>query len=344
MGIKALGNPTARYNAVWDKTAKGAVTPAPTPVVEASGGTTGTYSDPDGDWKYHKWQNGDPAPSMTFVVTAGGEVEWLVVGGGGGGGASKSGAAMGKGGGGGGFRSSAPEGPGGPSPTVEPTLQVTAGVTYPITVGAGGEGGPGAGGPNGYYGGHSVITDPTGTPIRSEGGGGGANWAATPAPDDPTSPENGFPLGLYYSNGGSGGGGNGGSWPGSLNMPWALGNITAGSSPTTPVPNQGYPAQTDSYGGSGGGAGGAATGGPGTPGATDPAGRGAGKASSITGSPVTYASGGRATGANASPPWPHPGTAHTGQGGNGAGSNAAPTSHGSGGDGGSGIVVIRYLQ
>ena len=65
--------------------------------VEASGGTTGTYTDPNGDWKYHKWQNGDPAPSMTFVVTAGGEVEWLVVGGGGGGGASKSGFAFGKG-------------------------------------------------------------------------------------------------------------------------------------------------------------------------------------------------------------------------------------------------------
>jgi hypothetical protein len=62
--------------------------------VEASGGTTATAS----GFKYHKFTS-----AGTFSVSAGGEVEYLVVAGGGGGGDSGYGAGdgWGKGGGGG---------------------------------------------------------------------------------------------------------------------------------------------------------------------------------------------------------------------------------------------------
>ena len=170
--------------------------------VEASGGIVSEHTDPEGTWKAHTFVN-----PGTFVVTAGGDVEWLVVGGGGGGGSYEPGVDYGSGGGGGGFRSSAPEGPGGPSPTQESALTVSE-ATYPITVGAGGRGLS----TYGYYGEPSIITAPDGTPIIAQGGGGGNGSGQTaPAAD---------------MGGGCGGGG-------------GSGNVEAGT--TTPAPTQGYP-------------------------------------------------------------------------------------------------------
>ena len=54
--------------------------------IDASGGTTSTFSDPNGDWKAHVFTS-----SGTFVVNSGsGDIEYLVVAGGGGSGGGGS--------------------------------------------------------------------------------------------------------------------------------------------------------------------------------------------------------------------------------------------------------------
>ena len=89
-------------------------------------------------------------------------------------------------------------------------------------------------------------------------------------------------------------------------------------------------------GGAGGGAGGAGTnGGSGGVGSGNTPG-GAGLANSITGSSVTYATGGDCPGTNCDQ---NPGAANTGNGGDGGYSNGCSTT---GQAGGSGIVVLRY--
>ena len=63
--------------------------------IDASGGTTSTFSDPNGDWKAHVFTS-----SGTFVVNSGsGDIEYLVIAGGAGGG-GVTGAGGGRGGGG----------------------------------------------------------------------------------------------------------------------------------------------------------------------------------------------------------------------------------------------------
>ena len=187
------------------------VSSAPVEPVVASGGTKITV----GSYSYHVIASFTPAPLQNFAVdpTSGdAECDWLVLGGGGGGGCQHSG-----GGGAGGLRSS--QGPGGPSPSSEATVTIPAGTTCPITIGTGGNAGnPGPNGncPHGGNGNHTIWTIPTGSPIRSEGGGGGSSW-------DPNA----------GSNGASGGGGNG-----QVGSAGGLGNMEAGT--TTPVPNQGY--------------------------------------------------------------------------------------------------------
>lgn len=124
-------------------------------------------------------------------------------------------------------------------------------------------------------------------------------------------------------NGGSGGGDSGlGSRGDGTNQPTA-----------TVVPNQGYPGGPTS--GSGGGAGGAGTNGQNQSG-------GAGLSSNITGSAVTRAVGGNGS---TSGPQPNPApsaAANTGSGGTGGGHDGAPGDY-TGGNGGSGIVIVRYL-
>ena len=301
--------------------------------ISATGGTV-TCS---GDYKIHTFTG----PGTFCVSNAGtpvnAKVSYLVIAGGGGGGASNPGDGSGGGGGGaGGYREGKnPADPGAPaaSPLAAAcsALPVSA-QAYPITVGAGGSGVSAPPEPNqGLNGNPSVFSTITST--AGGGGGGGAN---------PTSPTG--------KSGGSGGGaGN------------ASGSGTAGSGNTPPVtPPQGNngggispPGTTPNYGsGGGGGAGGTGTngtnlnGGPGGNGIT----------TSINASPVIRAGGGG--GGVYAGGVPFAGNGGPGGGGNGGGGSSraatsGTTNTGSGGgglsfsactsgNGGSGLVIIRY--
>ena len=93
------------------------------PELSATGGTTYT---PGNGYKYHLFTS-----SGSLVVASGSaSVEYLVVAGGGSGGYDRGG-----GGGAGGLRSNSPTCP---APRRTPTLTLSAGNTYPVTVGSGG--------------------------------------------------------------------------------------------------------------------------------------------------------------------------------------------------------------
>lgn len=237
-------------------------------------------------------------------------VDYLVVAGGGGGGGYG-------GGGAGGFRT-------------ESNVNFVMGLNYTITIGAGGTGLGGAQAATAGNGSNSVFHT-----ITSAGGGGGAGDTA-----------------INGAAGGSGGGGNrNGGIGGAGNTP----------SVTPSQGNNGGGAATQGVGGGGGGAnavGGnsiASTGGAG----------GAGKQSDITGSLITYAGGGGSgvnivisgvttvgsggTGGGGSGgkmndtttiTAPQAGTANSGGGGGGRGFGGGTTYLG--GNGGSGIVILRY--
>ena len=104
-------------------------------------------------------------------------IDYLVIGGGGGGGNSDGG-----GGGAGGYRTSMPEGPGGPSPSAESTITATVN-NYSITVGGGGAGdatptgyeNPPQGGVPGAVGGF-IGTPSIFSTVTSQGGGGGGGF------------------------------------------------------------------------------------------------------------------------------------------------------------------------
>ena len=87
MGIRGLGNPTARYIAKFSRTGDdtNAVPPAPTnSPVEATGGSTATYTDPAGDWKVHKFiASGSLVVTDIGSGTGSAEIDIMVVGGGG---------------------------------------------------------------------------------------------------------------------------------------------------------------------------------------------------------------------------------------------------------------------
>jgi len=288
--------------------------------IVATGGTVTT----SGDYKIHTFTS-----SGTFTVSSvgnpagGGDgVSYLVLAGGGGGGAAGS---RGAGGGGaGGFREGKNSGD---SYTASP-LNAPSGLTvsaqaYPITVGAGGSGGPAV-----TQGGNSVFST-----ITSTGGGTGGVEATN------------------IGNGGSGGGA--GANVGSGLQSGGLGN-TPNVSP--PQGNNGgdstpSPGPSKNAGGGGGGAGVAGGNAP-SPGSDSGTG-GDGVTSSITGSSVQRggggggsgqtpgAAGGAGGGGNGAGPTASSnlgdsGTANLG-GGGGAGGNPA-----GGGTGGSGVVVIRY--
>jgi len=276
-----------------------------------------------GNFKIHTFTGpGTFTVCKVSATAAENTVGYLVVAGGGsGGGGDNSG-----GGGSGGFR----EGRNVPidnftaSPLVAnaPTnaLTVTAGA-IPITVGGGGTGSPGA---IGVSGSNSIFST-----ITAAGGGGGGTGSG-PTGD-----------GL---NGGSGGGG-GHDTPGPLGGAGGTGNTP----PTTPA--QGFNGGTGSPGGpqyvGGGGGGSSAVGANGSPSGGGPGGNGV--STSITGAGVARGGGGGGGSEGLTSPGGTGGggdgranatvgcngTDNTGGGGGGTGSTT-------GGNGGSGIVIIRY--
>ena len=236
-----------------------------------------------------------PSTGNISVITP--TVEYLMVAGGGAGGTVRGG-----GGGAGGVLNS--------------TANVTAGVAYVITIGAGATSTTSPGAP--VRGDNSTITG--GLTLTAIGGGGGGS-------EDQAVSAN--------QNGGSGGGG-----CGSLANPGGsatAGQGSVGGNAVYSPPNYG----------AGGGGGFSAAGGNGT--STTAGNGGAGLASSISGSSVTYAGGGGGGTYNGGTP----GTGGAGGGGAGGGTNAGTANTGGGGgggagpagrggNGGSGIVIIRY--
>jgi len=269
--------------------------------ITATGGTI-TNS---GNCKIHTFTGpGTFCVSAASAQPVNNEVSYIVVAGGGGGGYD-----VGGGGGAGGFREhKSPTTPYTASP-IEGAATVTVSATgFPITVGAGGVGAtaPSRTGGNGNPSVFSTIT--------STAGGGGGGWPN-----------------LDGSNGGSGGGGGGHS----ATTCGGLGN-------TPPVsPSQGSNGGNNGISAScatGGGGGGATAVGANaicSPNAQVPG--GAGATTSITGSPVTYAAGGK--GSEDGAPTVNAGGANTGDGADGAGNSPLGNN---GAAGGSGVVIIRY--
>ena len=290
--------------------------------IVASGGTITEC----GDFRIHTFTGpGTFTVSALSPTAANNTVGYQVVAGGGAGGGSltQTGGGAG-GGGGGGFR----EGRNVPvdnftaSPLVAdaPTNAVTVTRTsFPITVGAGGSGGVknvGGSGSNSIF---STIT--------AAGGGGGGARDCTP----------------NIGNGSPGGSGGGGGWGSASSGTGGSGNTP----PTTPSQGNNGGNYSPTPGG-GGGAGGAASNGAKNGGTS--------VSSSITGASVarsgggggspdgTGGGGGAADGIPGATPTPgigNAGTANTGGGGGGIAAPGNPSST-TGGNGGSGIVIIRY--
>ena len=284
-------------------------TPAIAP--KASGGNIIDY---DGTYWIHTFLS-----SGTFTPQVGLTCDYLVVAGGGGGGTFLGSTMSGGGGGAGGFRSTVTATGGGG--TLESALSLLTATNYAVTVGAGGSGTL-TGNVQPTNGSNSIFST-----ITSTGGGYGAAAA-----------DNGS-FGLSATTGGSGGGASTNASyikaDGTANQGFGggTGNTTDGT-----VANRGA--------GGGGGAGAVGNNGSNTAGGAG----GAGVASSISGSSVTRGGGGGGAryngsagaggsgggGAGGSNSVGTSGTANTG-GGGGAGSNA------NAGNGGSGVVIIRYL-
>ena len=191
--------------------------------------------------------------------------DYLVVGGG-----ASGGIGCGGGGGAGGYRTSLPEGPGGPSPSAESTQAIANG-PYAVTVGGGGAS-AGNGSVRqtiGNAGTFSNIAFPSA--IRAEGGGGGGN------------------VGGSGQDGQPGGSGGGGTYPSGTQ---SSGNKQSPHS-GTPAPNQGYGGGASNppanYGaGGGGGAGGVGANGT----SSDGGDGGTGKQNTVTGVTLSLAGGG----------------------------------------------------
>jgi hypothetical protein len=294
----------------------------PPAFITATGGTITTT----GNYKIHTFTS-----PGTFTVTSLGNpgggpstVDYLVAAGGGGGGGAANWANSGaSGGGGGGYRESSGEDSGSysRSPLGACVSALPVSITgYPITVGAGGAGGPGIS--SGSQGSNSIFST-----ITSTGGGYGASLAAA----------------------GSGGSGGGGSW---------CQSTTGGAGNTPPVsPPQGNPGGNGKDTGTpavGGGGGATQAGGNPQPIGNLNGESGAGAESFITGSPLgrsggggggQYNGGGPATdgscGAGDGGCYQQPGgdgLANRAGGGGGGGNRG----NAGGGDGGSGVVIIRY--
>jgi hypothetical protein len=310
--------------------------------IVATGGTITTC----GNYKVHTFTSpGTFTVSATAVCAADNNVDYLVTAGGGGGGAS----CIGGGGGAGGFRATSTTytigcAPGAPLTACVSALPVSV-TGYPITVGSGGAGGTlcsGGSGPTsvGVSGSNSVFST-----ITSAGGGGGSGKVPC------------APPAVLAQPGGSGGGSD---YSG-----------TGGTGNTPPVsPPQGNPGGSSSSGtpayGAAGGGGAIAAGSAGSPTTGGAGGAGAGVPNAFGTSGENcgsyyYFSGGGA-GANECGSLPAGGIGGGGDGGYGGGGSPTAQKTGcngitntggggggscapgpiSGGNGGSGIVIIRY--
>ena len=293
--------------------------------ITATGGTVTCC----GDYKIHTFTG-----PGTFTVTCAGNacgsntVDYMVIAGGGAGGGAAGYSCTGAGAGGaGGYRESSGAASGcytrSPLGACVSALPVTA-TSYPITVGGGGSIGPNCS--QGGNGSNSVFST-----ITSTGGGGGGGALS---PNNPGLP------------GGSGGG---------SSCAQGLPNVGAGNTPPVSPP-QGNPGGVYPAASFGSGGGGATSAGGGAPKAG-----GTGATSSINGTPTGRAGGGGGGGGGGSQPGPAgPFTGGTGVDGGGNGGNPSgggtsgttntgggggggPIDDGrGGGNGGSGIVIIRY--
>ena len=303
------------------------ITPA---FITATGGTITTVCT---NFKVHTFTS----PGTFCVSNAGNaagsnKVSYMVIAGGGGGGF------YGGGGGAGGYREAKANTCSYTASPLDATLGLSITQTaIPITVGAGGAGGPSSCNP-GSKGSDSIFSS-----ITSTGGGFGGGG--------PTS-----------SNAGGPGGSGGAAAPGTPSGTGVIGN---GNTPPVSPPqgNNGGTAHHEpgvyQLGGGGGGAGAVGTSiSPAGPGATAAGAGGAGTTTSINATPTTRAGGGGGGSDNASRPAgaggtggggaggqnpsPNPagtaGTANTGGGGGAGGGGGSAT----GAAGGSGIVIIRY--
>jgi len=320
MTIKSLGNTLATFKDIFGKTGNRASNEFTPPAFSATGGNVSALA-PGNGYKYHTFTS-----PGTFTVSSLPEpktIEVLVVAGGGGGGNWNTGGNGGGGGGAGGL-------------VYHPAIPISIG-SYPVSVGDGGSKNPT---PNGsFVGGNG--TDSIFNGLTAKGGGGGGGYTS-----------NGTPGG---SGGGTGGGSN----------TTATGTQPSQTHPTTPSgwtnygnpggPNGGNPGRGGGGGGAGaaGGAGGAGNvGGNGVqfPAFTGPligvpalaplsgyfAGGGGG-GGYPNGQPNTGGLGGGGGPTYGSAPIP----GVTNSGGGGAAGTDGPTVVA--GDGGPGIVIIRYL-
>jgi hypothetical protein len=322
----------------WLVTDSGLQDEAPGPqFIAATGGTITTVCT---NFKVHTFTG-----PGTFTVTNAGNsvgsntVDYLVIAGGGAGGSDIA-ATAGGGGGAGGYRESGGTASGcyavsplGSSPSSVAALPVTA-TAFPVVVGGGATATPTSGACR-----NSPGSDSTFSTITSTGGGGGGN----------------NPSGVSNPDRVAGAGGSGGGAP-------YYGPKVGGAGNTPPVsPPQGRPGGDGAPGspgyGSGAGGGATADGADGTP--TAGGAGGAGATSSINGTPTARAGGGGGAAWTDAPPTSagaggsggggaggadggNPGNAGTtNTGGGGGGASGTPNPH-LGGNGGSGIVIIRY--
>ena len=332
--------------------------------MEATGGTVTT----SGDYKIHTF-TGD---GNFVVTTAGGNsaqfpttVDYLVVAGGGAGGNGVGNTGAGSGGGAGGYRESLASAS--PTHTASPhtasPLKATTGLnvgnttqTIPVTVGGGGalcstNTARGSNGSNSVF---STITS-------AGGGAGGSGNDASPL----TSTGQPGPDRREGLPGGSAGGSRSGSGPSYSSSPLGSPAVAQGNTPPVSPPQGNNGNMTNPPAGGGGGGGATQAGGAATNDGKEKGGvGGAGATSCITGSPVARAGGGGGSGYANTAVTQAPGgaggggsgsycvsvsgggssgTANTGGGGGGGKGHPGPnTNVQPGGNGGKGIVVIRY--
>ncbi|WP_293015563.1 glycine-rich domain-containing protein [Mongoliibacter sp.] len=283
--------------------------------VQATGGTVTDITDKGVNYRVHTFTT-----SGNFIVTVGGEVEYLIVAGGGGGGANHAG-----GGGAGGLLTN-----------VGSIPLVVNSQSYAVTVGVGGAKSTNFTNTAALNGGNSSFAT-----FTAIGGGGGGNRR-----------DNGT-AGLEFGKSGGSGGGGGGQ--GSNNTP----TITGGTATSGQGFAGGTASFHAGAGGGGAGGVGETTFGSvgGNTSTTYPGDGGPGLSSSISGTTKWYAGGGGGGGWINGPfagfggsgvggdgqingSQRVNGTANTGSGGGGA--NGGGNTNG--GNGGSGIVIIRYVR
>ncbi len=275
--------------------------------IVATGGSVYTV----GDYKNHVF-NTNGNFMITDLGETGKEIEVFVIGGGGGGGS----ATYASGGGGGG-------GAGGYLTKVISNSLLSANINYPATIGAGGAGGIATPRDTWYGNPGNDGTQSTFMGDTADGGGGGGSYGGYAYPDDSDG-----------RSGASGGGGSGGVLA-------AYGDLGG-----TGIAGQGYAGgrglgvnspNTNRSGGGGGGC--LSAGGVGSNSASGGGARGAGETWNFTGTARVYCIGGRGGDYNTAT---NSGTANTGQGGSGARYSNTTGVNYAGGNGASGVVIVRY--